>query len=83
MLEGIDLAATVRFRILIDDNCVQYIFLHLPPLYIAQVRGSDIALVADLLSLGQVATSDRLERHPYRVGNLFVFKLLNRRLVAL
>ena len=32
---------------------------------------------------GQFATTDRLERHPDRVGNLFVFELLNGRLVAL
>ena len=36
-----------------------------------------------LVLRGQFATTDRLERHPDRVGDLFVFKLLNGRLVAL
>ena len=36
-----------------------------------------------LLVLLQFITSDGLEGHPNRMGNLFVFKLLNGRLVAL
>lgn len=55
-------------------------------LHIADGRGltvltkpSPSLLVLD----GQWAASDRLECHPDRVGDLFVFKLLNGRFVAL